>query len=280
MFLSAAIQTASFEKQALSAAQKIPASSLDERLPNRAFVAWLNETVGQEAGVVWQLAECGVDSHNGNGQDVQACAEATVLLPNGDKVIIGISVGTFKKGLIGAPAFMGAVIDSGEQLYKLRRLSDLPRALRPSKGIPRPAGLPDLGAASRAIMPPPKTYPPGPGENDFALKFPALEEDEAPPPPTSKRNSGELVGANVISSARPIYPPAAKTMRLSGNVEVRVVIAETGRVVGATAISGPMMLQGAAVAAARQWVYKPATRNGVPVKTESVITFTFGPGSQ
>jgi len=32
--------------------------------------------------------------------------------------------------------------------------------------------------------------------------------------------------------------------------------------------------------AARQWVYKPATLNGVPVKMESVLTFTFAPGGQ
>jgi TonB family protein len=281
MCLSVAIQTESFEKHAISTAQKIPASSLDDKLPNRPFGAWLSDLVGHEAGVVWQLAECGAGFNNGASQDVPACAEATMLLPNGNKVIVGISVGTFKKGMIGEPAFMGAVIDSGERLYKVRRLSDLPRALRPSKSRPRLLDLPDLETdPSRVIMFPPTTYPPSPGKTDFALKFPGADEDEAPPPPASQRNSGDLVGANVISSVKPTYPPAARTLRFSGNVEVRVVISETGRVVDAKALNGPMMLQGAAVAAARQWVYKPATRNGVPVKIESVITFTFGPGNQ
>jgi hypothetical protein len=35
-------------------------------------------------------------------------------------------------------------------------------------------------------------------------------------------------------------------------------------------------LRAAAEAAARQWLYKPATRDGLPMKTESVLTFTFG----
>jgi TonB family protein len=268
--LSIAIQQESFEKRAISAAQRIPASSLDEKLPNRSFGGWLNDIVGQEAGVVWQLAECGaVNSTDGNGQDVSACAEATVLLPNGDKMILGISVGTFKKGLTGKPSFRGAVIDRGERLFKIRRLSDLPRTLRPSKGAPL---LPDLQADTlQALAPPPVT-----GENDSIRGFPA-PDNEAPPSPSSKKNSGDLVGANVIFRVNPAYPAAARAMRASGNVEVRVVISETGRVVDAIALSGPMTLRGAAIAAARQWTYKPATRNAVPVKTESVITFTFNP---
>jgi hypothetical protein len=86
------------------------------------------------------------------------CAEATALMPNGDTVIIGISVGTFKQGLIGDPAFQGAVIKSGDQLYQVRRLSDLPVILRTPSGIPR--ALPDLQAGPlRVDMISPMTYP-------------------------------------------------------------------------------------------------------------------------
>jgi|SRR5882672_6237131 len=278
MWLSVAIQSESFEKRAISAAQRISASSLDAKLPNRSFVVWLNDLVGQEAGVVWQLAECGVGGANGNGQDMAACAEVTVLLPNGDKVIVGISVGTFKKGLVGEPAFMGAVIDSGEKLYHVRRLSDLPGTLHPSKGIPRLPNLPNLeDDPPQVVVLPSTAHSPRLGDDNSAPRFLAPDEDEGPPPPPSQQSSGELVGANVITRVKPVYPPAARTMGISGKVDVRVVIAETGRVVEATAINGPMTLRTAAMNAARQWVYKPATRNGVPVKTESVVTFTFGP---
>ena len=141
MWLSVAAQSESFEKRAISAAQQISASSLDAKLPNRSFVAWLNEVVGQEAGVIWQLAECGAD---GAGQDAPACAEAIMLLPNGDTVIVGISVGTFKKGLIGNRLSGVAVIKSGEKLYPVRRLSDLPGMLRAPRSVP--LALPDLQA--------------------------------------------------------------------------------------------------------------------------------------
>jgi TonB family protein len=284
-WLSVGIQAESFEKKALSAAQRVSASSLDAKLPDVPFVSWFSELVGQDAGVVWQLAECGASAAGGSEQDTPACAEATVLLPKGDVVIVGISVGTFKKGLIGEPAFRGAVIKSGDQLYQVRRLSNLPMALREPESLKRM--LPDLQADLqhlniRALTKSQPTRPSGSGDNNSA---PGVIADDAapPPPPTSPRSklsAAETVEAVVIKKVKPIYPTSAKTMRVSGKVEVRVVISETGRVTDATAISGHNTLRKAAVDAALQWVFKPATLNGVPVKTESILPFTFTPGDQ
>jgi TonB family protein len=285
VWLSVATQSESFEKQAMSVAQQVSASSLDAKLPNRPFVAWLNEVIGQEAGIVWQLSECGVGAPGRTGRDTQACAEATVLLPNGDTVIVGISVGTFKQGLIGDPAFQGAVINRDEQLIQVHRLSDLPEMLRHPNGDPR--ALPDLQAGPLPVNILPPTASPllaslAPGNVSSAPEL--IAPDEAPPPKPplrrSRQNSGEFVDASVIKKAKPIYPSGAKTMGVSGKVEVKVVISESGRVIEATAVSGHVALRAAAEAAARQWVYKPATLDGVPMKTESVLTFTFGPGDQ
>ena len=285
VWLSVATQSESFEKQAMYAAQQVSASSLDANLPNRPFVAWLSEVIGQDAGVVWQLADCGAGAPVRTGQDTLACAEASALLPNGDTVIVGISVGTFKQGLIGEPAFRGAVIKRGEELYQVRRLSDLQQMLRQPNGDPR--ALPDLQAGPlRVDIPPPTAYQLlaslGPGNDSSALGFISPDEASPPVPPLrrSQQNSGAFVDASVIKKAKPIYPASAKTMGVSGKVEVKVVISESGRVIEATAVSGHLALRAAAEAAARQWVYKPATLDGVPMKTESVLTFTFGPGDQ
>ena len=285
VWLSVATQSESFEKQAMYAAQQVSASSLDAKLPNRPFVAWLNDVIGQEAGVVWQLAECNAGAPGRTGQDTRACAEATVLLPNGDTVIIGISVGTFKKGLIGEPAFQGAVIRRVDQLYQVRQLSDLPEMLRHPNGDPH--ALPDLQAGPlRVDILSPMAFPLmaslGAGNDSSTLGFIAPDEATPPPPPLrrSQQNSGAFVDATIIKKAKPIYPASAKTMGVSGKVEVKVVISESGRVIEATAVSGHVALRAAASAAARQWVYKPATLDGVPMKTESVLTFTFGPGDQ
>jgi protein TonB len=280
--LSVAFQSESFEKRAISTAQRIPASTLDAKLPNRSFGIWLNGLVGKDAGIVWQLAECGASAPGGTGQDAPVCAEATALMPNGDTVIIGISVGTYKQGLIGDPAFQGAVIKSGDQLYQVRRLSDLPSILRLPSGVPR--SLPDLQAGPlRLDALPPLTYPLlaslNPDNDNPAPRFLSLEQEApAPPPPAqrSQQNSGKLMDASIIRSPKPVYPPAARANGVVGKVEVQVVISEAGRVTNATAISGPMMLRPAAAAAASQWVFNPATRDGIPVKTEKVLTFTFG----
>src|SRR5262245_66422503 len=92
-WLSVATQSESFEKQAMNAAQQVSASSLDAKLPNRPFVVWLNEVIGHEAGVVWQLAECVAGGPGRTGQDTPAVAEATVVLPNGDTRVVRLAGG-------------------------------------------------------------------------------------------------------------------------------------------------------------------------------------------
>jgi protein TonB len=284
VWLIVAIQPESFEKRALSAAQRISASSLDAKLPDVPFSAWLNGLVGKGAGIVWQLAECGAGGPGHAEKDTPACVEASVLLSKGDIVIVGISVGTFKKGLVGEPAFSGAALKSGDKLYQVPRLSLLGMALREPESLKRI--LPDLqadpsqiGIRPLTIYQPPAF--PGPGNSDSA---PGLApEDDSPPPPPSKglqRSSELFVEASVIKKVRPIYPVSARTMGVYGKVEVRIIISDNGTVVEATAISGHKTLRQAAEAAALQWVYKPATRNGLPVKTEAVVPFTFAPGAQ
>jgi len=112
------------EKQAISIAQQVPVSNLDAQLPNRPFVAWFNELVGRDAGIVWQLAECGASE---TGQDMPACAEVSVLLPTGNRMILAISVGTFKKGVTGQSALRSAAVDAArEWVYKPKTLNCIP----------------------------------------------------------------------------------------------------------------------------------------------------------
>src|SRR5215471_4494194 len=125
-------QINSFEKQALSLVQAMPASDLDAKLPGRPFASWFEQVIGPEAGVVWQLTDCGerIVAPGETGQDLSACAEIDAVLPDKRRVFIRISVGTFKKGLTGKPAFFGAVIEQNAGLYRVPRLYDLPEMLR------------------------------------------------------------------------------------------------------------------------------------------------------
>jgi protein TonB len=110
------------------------------------------------------------------------------------------------------------------------------------------------------------------------------EEEKPPPPPdapsTPQKISQSVLEGLIIKKRMPSYPMMARTMNAMGKVEVRIVISEGGTVIEAEALSGHAALRNAAVDAARQWVYKPTTLNGVPTKVETVLTFNFSPPSQ
>ena len=285
------------------------ASDLDSKLAGRPFAIWLNQIIGPKAGVVWQLTECGerIVAPDETGHDLPACAEINASLPDGRRVFVAISVGTFKKGLNGKPAFFSAVIEQNLQLYPVRRLSDLPEMLRAplshSDGLPDQRQAPNTG--NRIVNPPVVKADMvriiAPIQDAYLLSLssnvsPAAGGLNQPPPPPAaplpppmpqepeKVQQPEKVSESVsqsraITRVKPVYPPNAKKMNATGEVEVEITISEEGLVVEATAISGHFMLRSAAVEAARKWVFKPAILNGVPISVKSVLTFVFAPGA-
>jgi TonB family protein len=298
VWMAGAPQIDSFEKQALSLVREMPASALDAELPSRSFASWVEQVTGPKSGVVWQLTECGepIDAPNKTGQDLPACAEVNAILPDGRKVFVVISVGTFKKGLTGKPEFFRAVIEQNEQFYQASRLSDLEGMLRApnsfSDSLPnkRPAkkaknrivNLPAINVdpvqtatLSQHPSPPSSIVPDARGQ----VETPPA----APPPPLPQepeRVSEAVLQGQAITRVNPVYPPSARNMNATGTVEVEVTISEKGLVVGATAISGHFALRSAAVEAARKWVFNPAIFSGAPVRIKGVLTFTFGPGAK
>ena len=96
-----------------------------------------------------------------------------------------------------------------------------------------------------------------------------------PPPPAPAPARKQVVSAEAISKSQPSYPRSAVTAHVSGSVAVLVTINEQGAVTEARAISGPSLLWGAAVDAARRWRFKPSTIGGAPTKTSKTIVFNF-----
>ena len=79
----------------------------------------------------------------------------------------------------------------------------------------------------------------------------------------------------VIVSPKPTYPQVAHFQRTQGDVMVRALISENGRIESATAVSGPTSLQEAAVDAMRGWRYRPYLINGKPVEVQTYVNFHF-----
>jgi TonB family protein len=285
LIMTNTFQSGSFEKRALALVQRLPVSTLDKELPQLPFATWFKQIIGPEAGVVWQLTECGehTGSQKGTGQELSACVEANAVLPDGSKTIVLITVGTFKQGLIGEPVFFRAVVERDDQLYQARRLGDLLKMLRASEQAL--ARLPDVSinlpvvkfpSLTTSLTPPRMTPSLVSGGLDDILKSPPLASSSQEP---QRISEGVLQGI-AITKFMPAYPQTARSMNAYGKVEVEITISEQGRVIEARAISGHPTLRSVATDAARRWIYKPTLLNGVPVKAQGILTFVFTPGKQ
>ena len=87
--------------------------------------------------------------------------------------------------------------------------------------------------------------------------------------------NGGVLNAKALSLPAPRYPESARSERVSGEVQVRIIIDENGNVAGAEAFSGPELLRGAAVDAARQAKFGPTRLQGEPVKVAGVLAYNF-----
>ena len=86
---------------------------------------------------------------------------------------------------------------------------------------------------------------------------------------------GGILNGRAIELPRPAYPDEAKKEHASGQVQVKVLIDETGKVISAEAVFGPESLRKAAVEAARRARFSPARVDGVPAKLSGIITYDF-----
>jgi protein TonB len=100
----------------------------------------------------------------------------------------------------------------------------------------------------------------------------------APSPPPSAPappRASALIKGQAVKQVQPDYPAIARGARQEGAVPVEVSINENGDVVSARAVGGPILLRTAAESAARQWKFRPSTRDGKPLATATTITFRF-----
>lgn len=78
-----------------------------------------------------------------------------------------------------------------------------------------------------------------------------------------------------ITMGRPVYPHDAFIKKVEGTVHVEYVIDVDGRVRRARVVKSVPVLDAAALAAARQWVFHPALKHGKPVATKHVSPISF-----
>jgi protein TonB len=96
--------------------------------------------------------------------------------------------------------------------------------------------------------------------------------------PRSLNVSSGVAEGNLLEKILPQYPAIAKAARIQGTVVLQATISKTGMIQNLKVISGPPMLQQAAVDAVRSWRYKPYLLNGDPVDVETTINVVFNLG--
>jgi protein TonB len=87
-------------------------------------------------------------------------------------------------------------------------------------------------------------------------------------------SAGVAVGL-LIQRTAPVYPPIAKSARVSGTVVIQATISKTGSVVNPRVVSGPTMLRQSALDAVKTWRFRPYLLDGEPVEVETTVNVVF-----
>jgi protein TonB len=104
--------------------------------------------------------------------------------------------------------------------------------------------------------------------------------DFTPPPPPKPlagplRIGGAIQPPRKIHNQAPVYPPLALAARVQGTVIIEAVITTTGAVQEARVVESIPLLNEAALAAVRQWMFMPTRLDGVPVSVIMTVRVEF-----
>jgi TonB family protein len=114
-----------------------------------------------------------------------------------------------------------------------------------------------------------------PGADADSLGGLAVANNQPAAPTAPVAVGGEVKQAKLVSSVQPAYPPMAKQQHVSGAVTIDALIDASGRVTTMNVLSGPALLQQAAMDALKQWKYQPATLDGKAVPMHLSVTLQF-----
>ncbi len=120
------------EAQAIAAAERADVHELDAALPRQPLETWLAGVVGARGAIRWEMNDCGEQTGNpaNTPADFPICAEAMIVLPDGQAAGLSLAVGTAQKGVFGQPAvwFM-FVTAKGRPSQSPRRLEEFSRLI-------------------------------------------------------------------------------------------------------------------------------------------------------
>ncbi len=93
------------------------------------------------------------------------------------------------------------------------------------------------------------------------------------------RVASTIVEGLLVHKVVPVYPPIGIAMHQQGTVILAATISKAGTIENLRVISGPAVLQQAALDAVKRWAYRPYLLNGQPVEVETTVNVIFSLGS-
>ena len=111
------------------------------------------------------------------------------------------------------------------------------------------------------------------GEKGGVVGGAPAEEPAVPKGPV--RVGGQVKAPRKLKDVAPRYTDLAREARLSSVVILEAVIGTDGRVDRVKVLRGHPLLNDAAIAAVKQWVYSPTTLNGTAVPVIMTVTVNF-----
>jgi TonB family protein len=157
--------------------------------------------------------------------------------------------------------------DSLSQRLRPVRSADMPDAPEVGRGGEVMSASVPVGVST---MPPPMLAP-APAAAAASQSTPAQVANTA----TANPNAGRVQPAQLISRKDPEYPQLARQSGAAGEVILSAMVGVDGKVKDVKVVSGHPLLRNAAIAAVKQWVYRPTLLNGQPIEAETRILLNF-----
>jgi protein TonB len=157
----------------------------------------------------------------------------------------------------------------------------------PQVAIAQPVAPPTVGVAvpvPDAEAPPEQTIA---SQEEIASTVPSVQSSSgdggeivvAPPSEEELPQFGEYVYVEelpeAVTKVPPTYPDIAREAGVDGQVVVQALVGKDGRVKDTRVVKSIPMLDAAAVAAVKQWVFKPALSNNKPVAVWVAVPVRF-----
>jgi protein TonB len=101
------------------------------------------------------------------------------------------------------------------------------------------------------------------------------EVDKTARPHTVRIHVGTIEPAQILHRVEPLFPPLARQLHREGRVELHAVITTDGYIESLEVLSGDPLFYQSALAAVREWRYRPTFLSGQPVEVDTHITVLY-----